>query len=409
VNVNSPLNYDELTEKNYDDDQIYFDKESIINSMDDVGVISFELYQALGRVGYRYKAHGFHFSMAKVASTNLSLEKNFLKFLLYGNGSEDFLGQEVTFDKTGISASLYHEFGFGYSYEINNDLTVGVKLKYLNGAANIWTEKAMMKIYTEDQTNYSITASTDLILHTASGYGEFDSIEFDNINQFLWFQFFNNHGFGGDLGVKYFPVKKLKLSASIIDLGFIRWKTHINTYQSVYPGKEFVFEGLDISDLITDGTFSDSIALADTLDEHFRIETIHDNYTSYLTPKFYAGAAYQLTRNDQVGLLFKSKFPEYKVIPSITLNYRRCFGEVLTLFANYTFQKQFNTLGFGLSVKAGPVNIYAFNDMVDALFTPTSAYGYNIQFGINLIFGNPDEAFRAPYKKEGITENHNLE
>jgi len=393
LNVNGPVNYNQLTERNTTDDKIYINKQGIVDAMNEVETLSFDLHAELIRFGFTTGRHSFNFNIAKSLSTNVSLERELVKFLLFGNGSDEFLGRDVTFSKTGLNATLYQEMGLGYSYEFNEALTVGIKLKYLNGAVNIWSEKAILNLETDAQSNYDISVSTDLLIHTASSYGYLEDIEFSDPLNYLWLDFSQNHGFGGDIGARYKPVKNLNLSASVIDLGMIFWKENVENYQSKYPNNKYTFTGFDISDMINGGSISDSITIGDSLSEHFAIETTYDPYTSYLTPKAYLGVTYNVTKHDQFGLLIKGKFPENNFLTSYTLNYRRTFGKILALYLNYTFQQRMDHWGVGMSVKAGPVMLYVLNDMANAILDPTKASAYNVQFGISFVFGTP-----KPYK-----------
>lgn len=404
LNVNSPVNYTQLTEKNTTDDKIYIDKQGIINAMDDVETLSMDMFVELIRFGYTTGRHSFNFSIAKSLSTNVSLERELVKFLLLGNGHEDFLGRGTTFSKTGLNATLYHEFGLGYAYEFNENLSVGIKLKYLNGAANLWTEKAILNLETDPQSNYNISASTDILIHTASSYGYLEEIEFSEPLDYLWFDISQNHGFGGDIGARYKPLENLNLSASVVDLGMIFWKENVKNYQSKYPNEKYTFTGFDISDMINGGSFSDSITIGDSLTEHFAIEENYDPYTSYLTPKAYLGVTYNVSKHDQFGLLIKGKFPENNFLTSYTINYRRTFGDVLALYLNYTFQQRMDHWGIGMSVKAGPVMLYVLNDMANAVLDPTKASAYNVQFGISLVFGKP-----KPYQDRLPTSNEDVD
>lgn len=404
-----PFTYSQFTQRNVDDDKLYIDKTGIINSMDEVGSLSFELSTVLLRSGIKYRQHFINFSVAKVFASDISLERDLLGFMLFGNGNEANLGKQLTFSKTGFKASFYNEFAMGWSTRFSDKFTAGIKLKYLNGVLNAWSEKAELNVFTDPENNYALSVSTDLLIHTSATKGYLEDLDFDNPTEYLMVKFSSNHGFAGDIGLSYRPVEKLQLSASVVDLGMISWKENVKSYQSKYPDKTFTFEGFDMSHLINGGAVSDSIAILDSLDEHFSIETIYENYTAYLTPKAYLGVAYNVSKNDQFGLLIKGKFPENNFLTSYTLNYRRTFGDVFAAFVNYTFKKNFNHIGFGFSVRAGSVMLYAMNDMVDSLFEPTQAKGYNVQFGISLMFGKPNRDKVPPKEENEIPDGSGLD
>lgn len=390
VSLGAPFTWSEFTHKTVSDDKLTVNKYGVISSMDEVGTLSLNFATQLGRVGIRSGKHFFSFGLSKIAVVDISLEKDLAEFLLYGNGSDAFIGRDLHFSKTGFKANMYHQYSFGYAVDISEKLSIGVKAKYLNGVLNAWTEKADLNFYTDPESNYALSASTDILLHTASAYGYLEDVNFDNPMDYLMVKFTSNHGFAGDIGASYRPMEKLKLSASVIDLGMINWNTNVKSYQSRHPNETFTFDGFDISELLNGGSIADSITILDSLNEHFAMESISEPYTSYLTPRAYLGVTYDVTKNDQFGLLISGRFPENDIQTAYTLNYRRTFGDILSAFVNYTYRKNGNQVGFGLSVCTGPVVIYVMNDMFNALLEPTQAKGYNVHFGISLAFGKPN-------------------
>ncbi len=389
VGFDGLVNYSELTEKSKTDDYIYIDRQTFLDKLDNLNVLSLNLYSTLGQVGYRYNQHAFQVSMAKIWSTNIFLEKDFVNFLLSGNANKDFIGRDLNFSKTGINSTLYHEFAFGYTYDLNSKFSFGIKLKYLNGEANIYTEKATLNFYTKDNANYEVRASSDIAVHTSSDYGYLENIGDQDITQYMWLDFSKNNGFAVDLGAKYNPNPDLQISASVLDLGKIKWKENVRSYVSKNPGKEFLFEGIDINDFINDNNISDSVPLLDSLSNHFEIEKINTPYSSPLTPKTYIGVTYNVTENDQFGMLLKTEYYKYCSRTSYTLNYKRKLGKIAYAMVNYTFLHKSSYFGAGFSIQAGIVRIYALSDMVPSFISPLNARSANFQFGISFVFDNP--------------------
>lgn len=388
VGFSSPLNYSEITEKGVADDNLYIDRQAIIDDLNDVNVLSLNLYSTLGQVGMRFNRHKFNIGIAEIWSTEFFLEKELVKFLFYGNASQEFIGRDITFNKTGLNSTLYHEYSFGYAYDLNDKITLGAKVKYLNGQANIYSEKATLKIHTQDDLSYALTASSDIAIHSSSTYGYLDELGDQDMTQYLWLDFSKNHGYAIDLGMTYLLKPKLRLSFSVIDLGKINWKENVKSYISKYPDKQYTFNGLDINDFIHDNAFTDTVPLLDSIREHFRIEEVNDPYSSSLTPKSYLGATYDLTPNDQFGFLIKTDYFKYLTRFYYTLNYKRRFGKTLTANINYSFANKKSNLGLGLSLKAGPVNIFVISDMITSYFNTLNARTVVFQFGICFIFNN---------------------
>lgn len=388
VSVNLPLNYSDIIRKSETNDNIYINKQAMLNELGDVNLFSANFYTLIGQFGLRFDKHVFQAGIAKVATTNLTIEKDFIEFLLKGNAHPDMIGRNINLSKTGINFTLYHEISLGYALQYNSKLTMGVKLKYLNGQANIYTEKSNLNIYTSDQLDYSITASTDLAVHTSTTYGQLNEFGDQNLMDYAWIDFSGNHGFAFDIGAVYQPIPKLKVSLSGIDMGKIKWKEYVNSYVSKNPGKEYTFRGIDINDFFSDNSFVDTIPLIDSITDHFEIVEWQEPYSSYLTPKLYVGAALDLTKNDQFGFLFKTEFYHYCSRSYFTLNYKRKLGKPFSTIINYTFAKKNSSLGLGVAIKAGPISIYCLTDSVLSYINALKAKTVNLQFGISFIFGD---------------------
>ncbi|MCF8379115.1 MAG: DUF5723 family protein [Bacteroidales bacterium] len=397
IGFESPFSFKQLTEKWEEGDSLYIDREAVMGTLNEKNYFSFELYNELGRIGFGAGRHYFHASIAKVFSTKFSFEKELFALLLYGNADERFFGKRAQLDRSGLNMSSYHEFSLGYSYKINNKLAAGTRLKYLNGSFNIWTEKAEFMLFTDNQPNFAITASSDIILRTSSTISDFDNM-IDQIEGYKWFDLSGNHGLSIDLGLKYNPQPNYELSASVVDIGKIKWQENVKNYVSANPGKEFTFTGFDINDFINEGQFTDSISFLDTLSSHFKLDKNYEAYTSHLNPKVYIGGLWRLNSSNELGVLLRTDIAERRIQPSFTINYTHRFGNWMALYGNYSIiSRNFANIGFGLSLKMGPVQFYVLNDMAYAIIKPAEARNYNLHFGMNFIFGK----LKNPTDKQG--------
>lgn len=392
IGFESPFSYSELTSEYENGDSLYIDRDEIMDALKEKNYFSFELYNELGRAGVRLGQHFFHFSIAKVFSTKFAFEKDLATLFLYGNGSDQLIGKQLSFDNTGLNMTAYQQFALGYSIKIGSRFTVGANFKYLNGGFNIWTEKAEFNLYTSNESNYPITASADIRVHTSSDISDFDNL-IHQVEKYPWFDLTGNNGFGFDLGFEFEPSKDYKLTASVVDLGWINWKENTKSFISENPGAEFTFQGFDIVDLISDGSLTyDSINLLDTITNNFKLETTYEPYTSHLNPKLYVGGLWRLNKSNELGLLIRTDFVEERVQPSFTLNYTHRFGKVLSLFGNYSMlNRSYANVGLGFILKVSVVQLYLLSDMAFGFMQPANAKSYNFHFGMNFLFGKPKQ------------------
>jgi hypothetical protein len=382
----SPVTFNELTGKWKTGDSLYIDRAGIINSLEKKNYFSFEYYNELGRLGVSAGKHYFHFSIAKVFSTKFSFDKNLVALFLFGNADERFFGKNTFFDQTGINMNLYHQMALGYSFQVSDKVTLGTGVKYLNGSINILTKKADLSLYTDNTSNFPLTASSDLHINTSSTISSFDNM-IDQVSGYGWFDLTKNHGFGFDLGINVNASEKFSMSASVVDFGWIKWKDNVKTFRSEKPGQEFTFEGFDITEFISGGSFSDSLGLLDTLKSHFQVQELHEPYTSHLTPKIYLASTWHLHKAHDIAAMVRTDLLEERIQPSLTINYLFKLKDFLTLYANYSIvANNYWNIGAGFSAKLGPVQLYLLNDMAYSLYSPREARYYNFQFGINFLF-----------------------
>ena len=163
------------------------------------------------------------------------------------NGNSKFIDQTIEIGPD-FQAFAYNEFGVGAAMKILN-VSGGVRLKLLTGIGDVSSERTSASLYT-DPDIYQLTFNTDYRINTSSFFkynqdGSFD-LEFGefSVDQLLT----QNLGLAVDLGAVV-ELKKLKIAASVIDLGGIKWKKNATNYTSE---GSFTYEGLDVSEIIND-------------------------------------------------------------------------------------------------------------------------------------------------------------
>src|SRR5574344_341077 len=180
--------------------------------------------------GFRFKEKNYiTFDMDVKLNGAAYLPKDLFKLGLYGT-PEEFGILRFDFSQLGVEAALYSEVGVGYMRRINDQWTVGGKLKFLMGYAGVtskvntlelnasqedWTVKADADVYASLPLNYQMRGDT-IDLNTLSPYA--DAMDYVKM-------LYQPAGYGGaiDLGVTYEPIKHLVVSAGVTDLGFIYW------------------------------------------------------------------------------------------------------------------------------------------------------------------------------------------
>ncbi len=349
----------------------------------------------------------FSFNLTEHAYFRFGFPKDFMTFIAYGNGAN--LGKAMNIGGFSINAVHYREMGVGISHKYNEEWTFGARYKLLFGMSNLWTKNTHLTITTAEE-DFFITAEANLSMNACLPTDAWLAMEGDknaemNIGKYILN--FNNMGMGADLGATYKLNKKFTFGASIIDLGYIKFKDDARNFNSINKNASFTFEGIDVNDYLGQ---PDSIRkermnnYLDSIVDIFQIDTTENSYYYPLNTKLNLTAFYQLTPKDKVSSLAKIELWNGKIHPSFLLAYNRNFGNILSLTASYCASNHdYFNIGFGFNVNLGPLQIYVITDNVidpiihnkyswmengerRSITAPRQMNYFNIHFGINFIF-----------------------
>ncbi len=379
---------------------------NIIVSNVSVGILNFGL--RLNRDWY------FTYDLNLKSNSVFSYPKEFAKLAIYGNApSNEESSLTIPLKNFGANSNTYIEHAFGLSKTISDELTVGGKIKILQGIANFSFK---------NQSNATLTASTEewrlnkplqahaatLIpdLATPGANGEYEKNPKYKDNAELTKEgtkagnLFKNMGLGIDLGMEYKPSDIWSFSASIIDLGFIRWKSN-NAYSFTH-NSDSVFEGVFVSPrILTDQKGKPTISQA-TLDTLLKTFTNQmkgydlsggEAYTSFLSWKFYAGAScFIWPEKLNIGVLTRTEMYFRRIYEQVTISTNFFPARCISATASYSIMNNgFSSMGFGMNLKAGPFNMFFVGDYWPLVYgvsgVPYKTRMVNAQLGFNLLFG----------------------
>lgn len=165
------------------------------------------------------------------------------------------------FNNLGANAQAWIEAGWSYSREVGKAFRVGGKLKLLLGGAyaNMKMDNLSLDLSGTDKWTASANATMEVGLKGMT-WGETETKEYKNQypghttyqqlnldNADVDGAGLNGFGLGFDLGAEWDLQKQelvdgLKLSASLLDLGFIKWN---NVAIAQNKGDQFVFDGFN--------------------------------------------------------------------------------------------------------------------------------------------------------------------
>jgi len=175
-------------------DTLFIDRDKIVENLGESNYFAFDNYTEILKAGVKLGKSNIHLSLNQVFSTRVGFDQNLARLAFFGNGHESMLGQTIKINDIGVDLSLYHEIALGYSLQVHEKLSFGLRAKYLNGFFNFTSERMKFTIHTDDQTNYALTLSSDILLHSSA-------TDFNQLNNFKWYDYNNNHGYAFDFGL----------------------------------------------------------------------------------------------------------------------------------------------------------------------------------------------------------------
>ena len=383
---NSGFKYVDLIHHRPEDDSLEFDFPNMLSKVKKNNYLTVGTNIDLLSFGFQVKKKNyFSFNVTEKIFFRFRYPKDFMYFIWDGNYPS--AGETLKFN-FGLDLTHYREYGLNYTRIISDKLIVGGRVKYLYGMENVWTKKTDVTLFT-DPKGFDLTASSDIIVNTSG----LDSASMANPSKKYLFGS-KNSGFGLDLGATYKIKDDITLSASIVDLGYIRWKTGTQNFVSKNPGASFTYIGQNLNQYISDTTsVQKGIKLMlDSLQESFAIENRGYAYTHYLPMHFYIGAERKMNDHQRVGGMFYGHFFDGKFHPGFSISDISDFGKWFSLIVSYTvYNRSFMNVGAGFRLNLGFFQWYLAGDNVFGAIFPQQAKYANVRTGINFTFGRKDK------------------
>lgn len=352
--------------------------------------ISANFHLQLLSFGYKLnKKNDVFFSISDKAYVNFTYPKSFIKLGAYGN--KQFVDETVSLKGLSLQGAYYREFSFGLARTINKKTDVGIKLKLLFGKTSVKSRIRELSLFT-DPVSYAITTKSEFDLFTSfpltvstDAKGKLSDINTKNIDVYKFIMNGSNIGLAIDLGGTYNVNKKITFIASLIDFGFIRWKTDANQFSQK---SDFQYNSQ---------SYATGTSLLDSLQTMLELTPNENAFTTWLPS--HTNFAIEYKYNDKVSfsainrnqILYNTFIPSFTIGVSYSPNYK--LQSILTWsYINNTLLN----LGIGFSYQLGVTRFHFVTDNILPVFWPESARGTSVRLGLNFMFGCP----RIKTKKE---------
>ncbi len=326
------------------------------------------------------------------SNTNVSLPYELFDFMKTAGAKETYHLQDI-----GVRSQNYLELALGHSHRINDQWTVGAKLKFLIGGA--------YADFSADQLDVTMNGDQwrivgDARLKAAVLSSEFDYEDpsknapdgrrrvkgLDDVSFGL-----PGFGLGVDLGATFKVTKDLTLSAAINDLGFINW----SKVKHASSRGDYTFDGFEDIYAGSNNTGGNKLgdqfeSLGDDLEEMFSVYDDGEGSESQaLAATINIGAEYTLPayRNLRFGFLYTSRlhglYSYHQGLLSATIRPVKC----LEASVNTAVSSTGCTFGAALSLRAKHYNFFIGSDRifgkVSKEFIPLNSLNANVTMGMS--------------------------
>ncbi|MGB3848593.1 MAG: DUF5723 family protein [Tunicatimonas sp.] len=329
-------------------------------------------------VSFRTGEARFSFNVTERFQARMGYSDALLRTAVEGNVP----GETIRLGGYWLRGMHYREIGLGYNRKLLEDgkLVVGGRLKTLFGLSNITTRSTEYNITTGSEADlYALSLEADMRVQT-SGFTALD----DDITPYLANT--KNFGMGVDLGATYQLNDEVSFSGSVVNLGFINWKSHVRSYRSE---GSYSYTGVDNNDLFTGGGFEiDMTELTDSIADTFEVTEDSASYVTGLPTQMYLTGYYRLAPNTKASAtLYTDYIGSFR--RGLSLGISQQVGRWLQAAATYSMHsRSFSNLGVGFTATTGPkgLQLYCVTDNIVAVLNPGGARVANLRAGLSLVF-----------------------
>ena len=371
----------------------FFKSDAFINKLDNLNNLNVNLSTDILSAGW-YKGKNFwSFNIGLRNDIGASIPKGMFEFMreMDGLSADDNLERLSNINqKVGhqsLEINSYAEVGVGLARNITERLTVGARVKALLGVGNLKLDINNITV-NSNLSGYNTGDLNDLngraeirvdatlensskLIELSEDDGVIDEIEFGTFG-------LAGYGLGIDLGASYKLMDKLTLSASLLDLGFMKWSKNNTSVAKATANQSY-----DLTNSSDRYEFVDKVASGEVLNFDMLNMTLDksaqkDRSTS-LTSTLVLGAEYELLGDLlAVGALYTGRFAKPETLNELTLSANIRPKNNLNLALSYSLW-QGSGKTFGVAAKLGPVFVGT-----DYMFIGKDTKNLNAYIGFSL-------------------------
>lgn len=376
-NVSSPLSYNDAISKEGGKQIISRDK--VLSNLGPQNLTMGHVNINLLQLGFKTKNGALlSFTANERIEFDLLYSRKLIDYLW--NGSRGFVNEDINFSKIGGRATHFREFALGIAAPVTEQLTVGLKGKFLVGFFDASTPANLKAELTNSGEAFQVNADWNNVALRTSGLNIYQGNPVDGqdipIGSHLAFN--SNTGFALDIAGTYKLNKYYTLTGALLDVGFISWKEDIENHS--LNDTTFRYNGVSLRDI------SDvRQVIEDSLLSKFETTENNDPYKSWLPLRAHGSWIYHFSPKTDFYVTVGTRRVQrqFKMMYGGGMTHK--FGKVFTASVSATkLPNQFFNAGAAFTLKGGPVQMYMAADQV-INFSAPDFKAFDFRFGMSFV------------------------
>ncbi|WP_370088072.1 DUF5723 family protein [Ekhidna sp.] len=393
VNVNNKVSYNEAFTKY--SDRVEIDVPKIVGNLQNQNMLSTKVQVNLLHFGYRLNSGPLlSFVVNERVEGDFLYPKEMVEYI-FTEGNFNFLNDDVKISKIGFRASHFREYGLGIAAPVNDQLTVGLRGKFLVGFANASVPGGAKVVLNSDGEVFQIDAEWKNASMRTSGFDIYQKENgYDDSDLQSHLIMNGNTGFALDIGGTYKLNRYYELQGSIVDIGFISWKENIRNH--AVADTSFRYNGVNLAEL-------ENIrqTMEDSLFSKFETTENTNPYKGWLPVTAHGSWIYHYSPQTDFYVTVGSRMVQRQFKMLYGAGVTQKFGRAFTASASVTkLPQQFFNVGAAFAAKGGPVQMYMAVDQIINFSVPDSK-AIDVRFGMNFAFGQR----RAKEEASGLSRS----
>ncbi len=384
VGYNNQLVVRNMLKNTLNGSQTNDDFREVFNSMVKIDLFYQRMENNIITIGYNSALGSFDFRIKENMELMTDVKGEFSEFLTNTSLRTILINKPQLFPALALH---YREYSLGYAKEIIKEkLSVGVRAKLYFGKASMVSEvqgvvvQNNSDIFLQTHDKLKLSVPVDIV---ANADGSLRTVTLDDNFSFgNYLMNSKNMGVGFDIGFNYRLAPDLLLSASVVDVGSIKWNSNLNsmTFNGEYQFPQNFIVSSNNGILTKNQDFS-----SETVDfpELYKIKVDESSYSTRLPVTFYAGLKYQLDPKLNISLV--DRYISTKSMSFNSLSFTGIYDvkRNLAISTGYlVLGDSYNNIPFSIFYTGNAGQYYIGTDNLLSLVVPSSAEFSGITFGM---------------------------